>query len=59
MFRPIGLAIAAPLSGLFGIENFLYILVGVTVVAITLPFLNEQVRIMSFEDIGNDQKSLK
>jgi MFS family permease len=57
MFRPIGLAIAAPLSALFGIENFLYILAGVTVVAITLSFLNKEVRNMSFEDLGNDQKS--
>ena len=59
MFRPIGLAIAAPLSALFGIENFLYILAGVTVVAITLSFLNKEVRNMSFEDLGNDQKSLR
>jgi len=59
MFRPIGLAIAAPLSALFGIENFLYVLAGVTVVAITLSFLNKEVRDMSFEDLGNDQKSLR
>jgi MFS family permease len=59
MFRPIGLAIAAPLSALFGIENFLYILAGVSVVAITLSFLNNEVRNMSFEDLGNDQKSLR
>jgi MFS family permease len=59
MFRPIGLAIAAPLSALFGIENFLYILAGVSVVAIALSFLNEEVRNMSFEDLGNDQKSLR
>jgi len=59
MFRPIGLAIAAPLSALFGLENFLYILAGVSVVAITLSFLNKEVRNMSFEDLGNDQKSLR
>ena len=59
MFRPIGLAIAAPLSALFGIENFLYILAGVSVAAITLSFLNKEVRNMSFEDLGNDQKSLR
>ena len=59
MFRPIGLAIAAPLSALFGIENFLYILAGVSVVAISLSFLNQEVRNMSFEDLGNDQKSLR
>jgi predicted MFS family arabinose efflux permease len=59
MFRPIGLAIAAPLSALFGIENFLYILAGVSVAAITLSFLNTEVRNMSFEDLGNDQKSLR
>ena len=59
MFRPIGLAIAAPLSALFGIENFLYILAGVSVVAITFSFLNNEVRNMSFEDLGNDQKSLR
>jgi hypothetical protein len=50
MFRPIGLAIAAPLSALFGIENFLYILAGVTVVAITLSFLNKEVRTDAFPE---------
>jgi len=50
MFKPIGLAIAAPMSALVGIENFLQILAAVTVVAIVLPLLDPQVRNMSYED---------
>ena len=34
IFKPVGLAIAAQLSNLFGIDNLLVILAGVTVVAI-------------------------
>jgi MFS family permease len=52
MFRPVGLAIAAPLSTLFGIENFLQILAAITVVAIVVPLLDPQVRNMSYEDIS-------
>ena len=52
MFRPVGLAIAAPLSTLFGIENFLQILAVITVVAIIVPLLDPQVRNMSYEDMS-------
>jgi len=52
MFRPVGLAIAAPLSTLFGIENFLQILAAITVVAIIVPLLDPQVRNMSYEDLS-------
>ena len=51
MFRPVGLAIAAPLSTLVGIENFLQILAAITVVAIVVPLLDPQVRNMSYEDL--------
>lgn len=51
MFRPIGLAIAAPLSTLVGIENFLQIMAAITVVAIVLPLFDPQVRNMSYEDL--------
>jgi MFS family permease len=50
MFRPIGLAIAAPLSTLLGIENFIYILAAITVVAIVLPLCNSEVRNMRYEE---------
>jgi MFS family permease len=52
MFRPIGLAIAAPLSTLLGIENFLQVLAAITVVAIIVPLLDPQVRNMSYEDMS-------
>ncbi len=52
MFRPVGLAIAAPLSTLFGIENFLQILAAITVVVIIVPLLDPQVRNMSYEDMS-------
>ena len=52
MFRPVGLAIAAPLSTLVGIENFLQILAAITVVAIVVPLLHPQVRNMSYEDMS-------
>jgi len=51
MFRPIGLAIAAPLSTLVGIENFLQVMAAITVVAIVLPLLDPQVRNMTYEDL--------
>ena len=51
MFRPIGLAIAAPLSTLVGIENFLQIMAAITVVAIALPLFDPQVRNMTYEDL--------
>ena len=51
MFKPVGLAIAAPLSTLVGIENFLQILAAITVVAIVVPLLDPQVRNMSYEDL--------
>ena len=50
MFRPIGLAIAAPLSTLLGIENFIYILAAITVVAIVLPLFSPEVRNMRYEE---------
>jgi MFS family permease len=51
IFRPIGLAIAAPLSTLLGIETFIYILAGITVFAIVLPLFNSEVRNMSYEEM--------
>jgi MFS family permease len=50
IFKPIGLAIAAPLSVLFGIDNFLLILAGITAVAILLPLFDPTVRNMSYQD---------
>ncbi len=47
IFKPVGLAIAAPLSALVGIDNLLVILAGVTVVAILVPLLDPTVRNMS------------
>jgi len=55
MFRPIGLAIAAPLSSLLGIQTFVYILAAVTVIAIILPLFNKGVWSMSYEDSPNDK----
>ena len=52
MFRPIGLAIAAPLSTLLGIETFIYILAIITVFAIVLPLFNSEVRNMSYEEMA-------
>ena len=59
MFRPIGLAIAAPLSALLGIETFVYILSAVTVVAIVLPLFHKGVWSMSYEDSPNDKITLR
>ena len=50
MFRPIGLAIAGPLSSLFGITNFIYILAALSVVAVAAPLFSAEVRNMSFEE---------
>jgi len=52
MFRPIGLAIAAPLSTLLGMEAFIYILAIITVFAIVLPLFNSEVRNMSYEEMA-------
>jgi MFS family permease len=49
MLRPVGLAIAAPFATLFGIENFLYALAGISAVIIALSLLSKEVRNMSFE----------
>jgi MFS family permease len=49
MLRPVGLAIAAPFATLFGIENFLYALAGISGVIIALSLLSKEVRNMSFE----------
>ncbi|NBO17016.1 MAG: MFS transporter [Actinobacteria bacterium] len=59
MFRPIGLAIAAPLSSLLGIQTFVYILAAVTVIAIILPLFNKGVWSMSYEDSPNDKIALR
>jgi hypothetical protein len=50
MFRPIGLAIAGPLSSLFGITNFIYILASLSVVAVAAPLFSAEVRNMSFDE---------
>jgi len=52
MFRPIGLAIAAPFSTLLGMETFIYILAIITVFAIVLPLFNSEVRNMSYEEMA-------
>jgi hypothetical protein len=59
MFRPIGLAIAAPLSSLLGIQTFVYILSAITVVAIVLPLFNKGVWSMSYEDSPDDKITLR
>jgi len=50
MFRPIGLAIAGPLSSLFGITNFIYILAVLSVVAVAAPLFSAEFRNMSYEE---------
>ena len=50
MFRLIGLAIAGPLSSLFGITNFIYILAALSVVAFAAPLFSAEVRNMSFDE---------
>jgi MFS family permease len=59
IFKPIGLAIAAPLASLIGRENLLYLLAVITVVAIVLPLISGEVRNITFEDLPNDQVSLR
>jgi len=59
IFKPVGLAIAAPLSVLMGIEALLYMLAGITVLAIFLPLFSKDVWNMSFEDLPKDQVSLR
>jgi MFS family permease len=51
LFRPVGLAIAGPLSTLFGLERFIQILAVITVIAIVIPLLDPTVRNMSYEDM--------
>jgi MFS family permease len=59
IFKPIGLAIAAPLSTVLGIETLIYLLCFITVVAIFTPLLSSEVRNMRFEDLPNNQVSLR
>jgi MFS family permease len=59
IFKPIGLAIAAPLSTVLGIETLIYLLCVITVVAIFTPLLSSEVRNMRFEDLPNNQVSLR
>ena len=54
IFKPIGLAIAAPISLLIGIDNLIYILIAISVLAISLPLLSSDVRNMSYEDSPNN-----
>jgi predicted membrane-bound spermidine synthase len=49
MLRPVGLAIAAPFSTFFGIENFIYALSILSAVIIGLSLLSREVRNMSFD----------
>lgn len=59
IFKPIGLAIAAPLATVLGIETLIYLLCVITVVAIFTPLLSSEVRNMRFEDLPNNQVSLR
>jgi len=52
MLRPVGLAIAAPFSTFFGIENFLYALATLSAAIIALSLLSREVRDMSYEDLS-------
>ncbi|NBU93634.1 MAG: MFS transporter [Actinobacteria bacterium] len=56
LFRPVGLAIAGPMSSLLGIENFILILAGITVVCIILPLFDPTVRNMSYRDVADLSK---
>jgi MFS family permease len=53
LFRPVGLAIAGPLSTLFGLEKFIQILALITVVAIIIPLLDPTVRNMSYDEVSD------
>jgi hypothetical protein len=59
IFKPVGLAIAAPLSVLMGVEALLYMLAAITVLAIVLPLFSKDVWNMGFEDLPKDQVSLR
>ena len=59
MFKPIGLAIAAPLSTLMGMQNLIFLLAGITVLAIVLPLFSKEVWNMSYEDLPKVQVSLR
>jgi hypothetical protein len=59
IFKPIGLAIAAPLATVLGIESLIYLLCFITVAAIFTPLLSSEVRNMRFEDLPNNQVSLR
>jgi hypothetical protein len=59
IFKPIGLAIAAPASSLIGLDNVVYVLVGISILAISLPLLSADVRNMSYEDSPNDKVALR
>jgi MFS family permease len=59
IFKPIGLAIAAPLASLIGRENLLYLLAAITVVAIVSPLISGEVRNITFEDLPNDKVSFR
>ena len=56
LFRPVGLAIAGPMSSILGIENFILILAGITVVAIVVPLLDPTVRNMTYEEVADLSK---
>ena len=56
LFRPVGLAIAGPMSSLLGIDNFILILAGITVVCIILPLFDPTVRNMSYRDVADLSK---
>jgi MFS family permease len=56
MLRPVGLAIAAPFSTFFGIENFIYALSILSAVIIALSLLSREVRDMSYEDMSVNRK---
>jgi MFS family permease len=53
LFRPVGLAIAGPMSTLLGIENFILILAGISVVAIVVPLLDPTVRNMTYDEVAD------
>jgi hypothetical protein len=53
LFRPVGLAIAGPLSTLFGLEKFIQILAAITVVAIVIPLFDPTVRNMSYDEVSD------
>jgi MFS family permease len=53
LFKPVGLAIAGPISTLIGIENFILILAGITVVAIVVPLLDPTVRNMTYDEVAD------